>query len=286
MKRKNFISLALAAGLLFLWPLGAVSIDQSTTERIIKENRYFLAFINVSVSNFGEKTHIEILKKANQHHFNAHMWYLQSNYVRSYQEIKRSQSLLRDLYLTILDDYYREDARILLDISAPIIIQSKDKKAEHFLKLGYRDLEESKVFREMGYNYNRFLFSNKIRFYIDAIKNARRAKRFAFLAIIESKIPVEEKDEYKRQTLDDHLFKNEDSDSITTYEDVKNKLTNLINRKLITNNYNFFLHHDDNFAKVSKEKTDILFTTSGELNTDAISGHQFITRDDDKEKKE
>lgn len=266
------------SGIIFFFSFSCifgVSIDQTTTERIIKENRYFLSFINVSVSNFGKDNHISILKKANQHQFNAHMWYLQSNYVRSYQEIKRSQSLLRDLYLQILDDYYREDARILLDISAPIIIQSKDKKAEHFLKLGYRDLEESKVFREMGYNYNRFLFSNKIRFYIDAIKNARRAKRFAFLAILESKIPVEEKEEYKRQTLDDYLFKKEDDDSISTYEDTRNKLKNLINRKLITDNYNFFLHHDDNYGKISKEKINIIFNSSDELNTDAISGHQL-----------
>lgn len=265
-------------GILFLFSFSyllGVSIDQTTTERIIKENRYFLKFINVSVSNFGKEEHENILKKANQHHFNAHMWYLQSNYIRSYQEIKRSQSLLRDLYLQMVDDYYREDARVLLDISAPLIIQSKDKKAEHFLKLGYRDLEESKVFREMGYNYNRFLFSNKIRYYIDAIKNSRRAKRFAFLAIIESKIPVEEKEEYKRQTLDDYLFKKEGKDKISSYEDTRNNLKNLINRKLITDNYNFFLHHDDNYAKISKEKADILFESSDELNMNAISGHRF-----------
>ncbi|MCB1202603.1 MAG: hypothetical protein KDK41_18335, partial [Leptospiraceae bacterium] len=200
MLQKTILILLLSAGTLF-----AVSPDQSFTERILKENRYFIEFINVPVSNYGTEKNIEMLKSANQYNFNANLWYLQSDYTKAFQEIRRSQELLRDLYLDLLQNRYLEDARQLLDISAPEIIQAKDKQAENFLRLGYRDLEVSRQFMVKGYNYNRFLFSNKIRLYIDGIKRARRARRFAFLALLESKTPYEEKAEYRLQTLDEYL---------------------------------------------------------------------------------
>ncbi len=249
----------------------SVSPDQTFTERALKDNRYFLEFINKGVSNFGTEKNIEQLKEANQHNFNANLWYLQSDYVSSFKEIRASQELMRDLYLDLLTNRYIEDARYLLDLSAPRIVQSKDKKAEMFLRLGYRDLEVSRQYYLKGFNYNRFLFSNKIRHYIDGIKRARRAKRFAFLALIESKTPVEEKDEYRTQTLDEALRKIETED-ISDYERVKNLLTNMINRQLFKDEYNFFLHHYDNYGYISEEKENILRKGSETLNTDDVSG--------------
>ncbi len=249
----------------------SVSPDQTFTERALKDNRYFIDFINKGVSNFGTEKNMDQLKEANQHNFNANLWYLQSDYVNSFKEIKASQELLRDLYLDLLTNRYIEDARYLLDLSAPQIVQSKDKKAEMFLRLGYRDLEVSRQYYLKGFNYNRFLFSSKIRHYIDGIKRARRAKRFAFLALIESKTPVEEKDEYRTQTLDEALRKIETED-ISDYERVKNLLTNMINRQLFKDEYNFFLHHYDNYGYISEEKENMLKKSSETLNTEDVSG--------------
>ncbi|MCS6972802.1 MAG: hypothetical protein NZL89_07230, partial [Leptospiraceae bacterium] len=206
-------------------PLAAVSPDQTFVEKILRENRYFIEFSNVSVSNFGSPENEKALKQANQHNFNAHLYYLESNYVDAFREIRLSQEILRDLLYDILHKRYIEDSRALLDLNAPIIIQSKDRKASHFLQLGYRDVEVARQFRDMGYNYNRFLFSNKIRYYIDGIKRARRAKRFAFLALIESKTPMEDKEDYQTQTWDDVRNKDE-QEKIRDYERVKNNLIN------------------------------------------------------------
>jgi hypothetical protein len=249
--------------------LFAAAPDQGFVEKILRENRYFIEYANVCVSNFGASENIKVLKDANQHNFNANLFYLESNYVDAFKEIRMSQEILLDLYYDLLQKRYLEDARTLLDLNAPIIIQSKDKKSAHFLQLGYRDTEVARQFRDMGYNYNRFLFSNKIRYYIDGIKRARRAKRFAFLSLIESKTPIEDKAEYQTQTWDEARSK-EDREKIRDYERVKNGMVNQINRKLYTDSMNFFLHHDDNYGLISAEKTSVLKDAFKELQTKRV----------------
>jgi len=246
--------------------VGAAAPDQGFVEKILRENRYFIEFGNVSVSNFGSAENEKSLKDANQHHFNANLYYLESNYVDAFKEIRLSQEILLDLYYDLVQKRYIEDARTLLDQNAPIIIQSKDKKSAHFLQLGYRDVEVTRQFRDMGYNYNRFLFSNKIRYYIDGIKRARRAKRFALLSIIESKTPIEDKVEYQTQTWDDARNKDE-KEKIRDFERVKNNLINQLNRKLYTDNMDFFLHHDDNYGLISGKKKSLLKDSFKELQT-------------------
>lgn len=261
------VILLLAGGRLF-----SLSPTQTLVERILNENRYFLEFINTSVSNFGTQNNIKQLKDANQKHFNANLWYLQSEYSKAYKEIRGSQEILRDLYLDLLENRYIEDTQTLLNISAPVIIQSKDKKAELFLRLGYRDLASSHQYRKVGYNYNKFLYSNKIRYFIDGIKRARRAKRYAFLALIESKTPLEEKEDYKKQTLDEALNPEHRFERQTDYERIRNTLTNRINRQLIENTHNFFLHHADNYGFVGQGKDPILENSVDELTTDQVTG--------------
>jgi len=247
-------------------PLRAAAPDQGFVEKILRENRYFIEFANVCVSNFGSPENEKALKQSNQHNFNANLYYLESNYVDAFKEIRLSQEILLDLYYDILQKRYIEDSRSLLDLNAPIIIQSKDRKSAHFLQLGYRDVEVARQFRDMGYNYNRFLFSNKIRYYIDGIKRSRRAKRFAFLALIESKTPIEDKEDYQTQTWDDARNKDE-REKIRDYERVKNNLVNQMNRKLYTDAMNFFLHHDDNYGLISGQKKSLLKDSFKELQT-------------------
>lgn len=244
----------------------AAAPDQGFVEKILRENRYFTEFANTCVSNFGSPENEKALKDANQHNFNANLYYLESNYVDAFKEIRLSQEILLDLYHDILQKRYIEDSRTLLDLNAPVIIQSKDKKSAHFLQLGYRDVEVARQFRDMGFNYNRFLFSNKIRYYIDGIKRARRAKRFAFLSLIESKTPIEDKVDYQTQTWDDARNK-DDREKIRDYERVKNNMVNQMNRKLYTDGMNFFLHHDDNYGLISGQKKSLLKDAFKELST-------------------
>jgi hypothetical protein len=259
--------LALVCGFsLFTGAAQAATADQGFVEKILRENRYFIEYANVCVSNFGSAENEKALKLANQHHFNANLYYLESNYVDAFREIRLSQEILLDLYYDVLQKRYLEDSRLLLDLNAPVIIQSKDKKSAHLLQLGYRDVEVARQFRDMGYNYNRFLFSNKIRYYIDGIKRARRAKRFAFLSLIESKTPIEDKAEYQTQTWEEHKNK-DDRENVRDYERVKFNMVNQINRKLYADGMNYFLHHDDNYGLISGQKKSMLKESFKELET-------------------
>ena len=143
-----------------------------------------------------------------------------------------------------------------------MILLSKDTRAESFLKLGFRDLQEARRFQRLGKNSNVTLHSMKIRHYIDAIKHCRQGKRYAFLALIESKTPIADKSDFKKQTIEDALNK-PPRDEIADFDRVKNTLRNMIDRKLLVDSYDIFTHHHDNFGYMQRE--DLLKKYNGNL---------------------
>jgi hypothetical protein len=159
--------------------------DQTSTERILKENKRFVEFVNVSISNFADDRK-EDLKKAYEKHFNADIAYLQSDYHRAYKRVYSSQEEMEKLYRELVKNYYLEDSKQILDRLAPGIIRSKNPRARLYLTLGYRDRTVSWVHYTVGDSSNPKLYSYKLYKYVDAIKMARRAKRYAFLALFES----------------------------------------------------------------------------------------------------
>ena len=162
--------------------------DQLTTERILKENRYFVNFINVSVTNFADEKR-DIFKNAYEKHFNGEVAYLQSDYKRAFKRVYASQGTMVKLYEDIVRDHYLEGAKTILDTLAPGIIMSKNDRARLYLTLGYRDRTVSWTHYVSGEASNPKLHSYKLFKYEEAIKMARRAKRYGFLALFESQIP-------------------------------------------------------------------------------------------------
>ncbi len=159
--------------------------DQTTTERILKENKRFVEFINVCVTNFAEDKK-EDFRKVYEKHFNADVAYLQSDYRRSYKRVYASQGEMEKIYREMVKNRYLEDSKMILDRFAPGIIRSKNARARLYLTLGYRDRTVSWTHYTVGDASNPKLYSYKLYKYVDAIKMARRAKRFAFLALFES----------------------------------------------------------------------------------------------------
>jgi hypothetical protein len=159
--------------------------DQTTTERILKENKRFVEFINVCVTNFGDDKK-EDFRKAYEKHFNADVAYLQSDYRRSFKRVYASQGEMEKIYREMVKNNYLEDAKMILDRLAPGIIRSKSARARLYLTLGYRDRTVSWTHYTVGDASNPKLYSYKLYKYVDAIQMARRAKRFAFLALFES----------------------------------------------------------------------------------------------------
>lgn len=195
------IALAITVVVLFTRAAAAFS-DQTTTERILNENKGFIDFMDVCITNFGEERK-ERFKEVYRHHFNAEVAFLQSDYKAAYKRLYLSQSSHSGLYAEMVRDAYLEGAKDILDSLAPEIIRSKNARAKLYLTLGYRD-------RAVGFNHytigtasNPKLHSYKIYKYIEAVKMSRRAKRYGFLALFESR-----PDEMKTKIFN-HLFEME-----------------------------------------------------------------------------
>ncbi len=234
------------------WQLHTIIPDAAFSQKILKENRYFLTFINQGVSNFGSEAQQKSLYKAQQFDYNARLFNVANDFQNAFYEVRKSHAQLRDLYKDMLDKQYIGTTKTILDSIAPRVLATRDAKALKLMKLAYRDLSECRRFMRIGFNYNKFLYSVKIRYYIDAVKMARRSKRYAFLALIEINTPLEDKKEYRTQTIEEAMSKVE-TDSITDFERVFNLLTNYIDRKLITDTHNFLRHHHDNYGFIKAQ---------------------------------
>lgn len=167
--------------------------EQRSSEKGLKDNRYFFYFINTSVTNFGTDEEKKIFKEAVQRDFIAQLLYMKFKFHDSFVEIRKSQKLLIDLYRMII---IKETAagRELLNSFAPETLKKNDFTSRSYLKYGYRDQSEAAVFMGMADSYREKLYSMRLYMYVRAIKYAKHGKRYAFLSAIESKrTPVEKK---------------------------------------------------------------------------------------------
>ena len=206
--KKTYISVCLAAAAMILSSSSLYPFaDQTTSERILRENKEFIDFVNVCMTNFGESKKDDFLK-IYEKHFNADVAYLQCDYRRTYKRVYSSQTEMSKLYEDMLKNYYLEDSKNILDKLAPGIIKSKNPRARLFLTLGYRDRTVSWTHLTIGESSNPKLHSYKLYKYVEGIKMARRAKRYGFLAMFES-----QKDQVKK-AIYIQLLKNERKDGI------------------------------------------------------------------------
>ncbi len=181
--------------LIILVPCHAFSfaLHQLSVERVLKENREFIEFLNIGVSNFAPEKEEE-LKKIYQKHFNAEIAFLQSEYRRSFDNIYSSQKDMVGLSQYLLTRHYLEDAKKVLDDMSPMIIRSGSQSAKKYLTLGYRDITVARTYLKIGEASFPKLYSYKIFKFIEAIKMCRRAKRYGFLALYAGqKIAVKKK---------------------------------------------------------------------------------------------
>lgn len=165
------------------------AIDQTYVERILKDNRDFIDFIDLGVTNFSPESKNDLFT-IYQKHFNAEVAFLQSDYKRAFDNVYDSQKDMVTLYEKVLTEFYLEDSKNILDNIAPEIIRSKDPAARQYLTLGYRDRTLARTDYIVGEASHPKLYSYKIYKYVDAINMARRAKRYGFIAIYTSQTPA------------------------------------------------------------------------------------------------
>lgn len=166
--------------------------DQRKAEKGLKDNRFFFYFINSSISNFGTDEEKKLFKEAIERDMLSQFLYMSFDFKESFTEIRKVQSILIDLYRKVL----RKDLDatiVLLNEIAPSVFLNENIKAKEYLRLGYRDKAVSEQFLLMADNYEPNHYSQRLYQYVRAIKLAKHGKRYAFLAMLEIKIPQEEK---------------------------------------------------------------------------------------------
>lgn len=275
--------------------LQAESPDYSNMGELLETNRADMEFINVALSNLpltpennqqpseGLQTGLDLkeklsekMKLAVEHDFFAGIYYLQGKYGHTYRELSTSRNLLQQVYREILE-YYIDGTWVLLESAAPIILRTQDAKSKHFLQLGFRDLESSRLFHQRGSNIGKKLYTNQINFYKQGIKRVRRARKYGVLAILESRTPLEEKKEYQYVSYDE-VRNPSITENVKEYDRVLNKMIGLISRQLVdakiqssTRGYPIELDliamHQDNFGAIIPDHPHLLNQYLSEVET-------------------
>ena len=156
--------------------------EQRFAEKGLKDNRYFFYYINASISNLGSEEEKDIFKEAIQRDILAQQLYMKFLFRESFREVRASQELLVRVYRkTIANDI--KLARQLLNEFAAEVIHSNCDRARLYLRLGYRDTENASIEMIMSDHFRPTLYSMRLYKYIDALKRAKQARRYAFLAI-------------------------------------------------------------------------------------------------------
>lgn len=217
------------------------------------------------------------LKKANQSDFNGNMLYFQSNYSLSFKNLRGAQGEMKDLYQATHEQYL-QNSRILLEYASPLIVRSNDKIAQHLLRLGFRDLKSSEDHFTIAYNSAPYQFRYKLLLHGEGIKIARRARKFALLAMIASKTPTEDKPEYQFVNLDD-IRAAVEKENISDYEKIRNTLINYIDNDLLQRKIvppgeakdkpiDILEIHDDNYGIITSGRISLMDLSNEEIRTD------------------
>lgn len=181
MRIRRYLSL-LAVILICSVTSSFAAVDQTFVERILKENREFVDFIDICVTNFTPDKKNDLFT-IYQKHFNAEVAFLQGDYKRAFDNVYDSQKDMVVLYEFMLTEYYLEDSKNILDGFAPDIIRTKNTAAKQYLTLGYRDRTLCRTYYISGEASHPKLYSYKIFKYLEAINMARRGKRYAFISL-------------------------------------------------------------------------------------------------------
>lgn len=176
--------------------------EQRKAEKGLKDNRYFVFFINTTISNYGSDQQKAVFKDVVQRDVMSQFFYLKFMFYESFVEIRKEQRKMIDLYRELL----RNDinmTKALLDAVAPVVISADEPLAREYLRLGYRETVNTGIEMGMADNYRQTLYSMRLYKYVKAIKRIKEAKKYAFYAVIRARMTPEERQKMKTITYSD-----------------------------------------------------------------------------------
>jgi len=218
--------------------------NQRRSEKGLKDSKYFFFFINPSVSNNRVEEEVTIFTEALRRDLIARIFYMKFAFDISFEEIKKSQTLLIELYRKVL---IREinDSRNVLNEAAAEVLQSEDYMSKKYLALGYRSSKFAEKVMLMADNLPEKNFSVRLYEYVRAMKNVKMAKRYAVAALVEKRIPPDKKQRINYQDYD--------------------RVKQLIEEYVQDKKERYLTLHMDNYYKVIGEKSmyDIIMDDPG-----------------------
>lgn len=219
--------------------------------QFFEDNYDFLKYVNILVSNFGTEEDVKQFNKAIDHHLIAEQFYLRRKFLEQYREVRKSHIEMVAILQRIIPEYYEKYALPLLNATNAMVALANDPQAKPHLKNGYYAYQRGINFYQKGYYANKFQYSQKIRYYIEAVEQFRLANRSAIRAIIEVKTPIVIKGAYQTQSAGDYL-NNKTKVKISSYEQVRLALITLNKRPMLAQDDVFKLleRHQDNYARI------------------------------------
>ncbi|MGL4369937.1 MAG: hypothetical protein ACRCUT_09750, partial [Spirochaetota bacterium] len=147
-KTRYYIAAALCAFAVFSFlpqDLGAQKLkssskagEQRKAEKGLRDNRYFIYFLNTTVTNYGTAAQKTAFREIVQRDIMSQFLYLKFYFYESFSEIRKTQRRLIDLYRELLNSDI-DMTKAQLDRFAPAVISSDDPLAREYIRLGYRE---------------------------------------------------------------------------------------------------------------------------------------------------
>ncbi len=161
--------------------------EQRHAERSLKNARYFIEFLDSTVSNSGTDEEKNLFIEAVRRDTISRILYMKFAFHDSFTETKKSHIIIIQL-LQKLIARETSGARELLNDFAREVFKSGISQSKKYIALGYRSLKWSEKTGIMADNFTESNYSIRIYEYITALKRAKYAKRYAILAIIHCRI--------------------------------------------------------------------------------------------------
>ncbi|MBM9546200.1 hypothetical protein JWG40_04185 [Leptospira sp. 201903074] len=174
--------------LLFLTAIGEMTPDQSSSKATqlirvsygLKDNYEFLRILNSTISNRGTEDQKKYFKRCVQHHIESEILHLQMDLGRSYAELRRTQGLLIQLYIFVLEDEI-EELEIELGRLARLANGKEKTETKSYLRLGYREIAVAKQKLLVGKNIRPYLYLMKLQELAYSLKSLKQAEKYIVL---------------------------------------------------------------------------------------------------------
>ncbi|TGL08191.1 hypothetical protein EHQ43_03880 [Leptospira bouyouniensis] len=174
--------------ILLLTTLGEMTPDQSSSKATqlirvsygLKDNYEFLRILNSTISNRGTEDQKKYFKRCVQHHIESEILHLQMDLGKSYAELRRTQALLIQLYIHVLEDEI-EELEIELGRLARLANGKEKTETKLYLRLGYREIAVAKQKLIVGKNIRPYLYLMKLQELAYSLKSLKQAEKYIVL---------------------------------------------------------------------------------------------------------